>query len=152
MATFRFRLQTALDLRLRQEDEAKAALAAAESARIAAERGRDEARRALEQTLDRSRDAEGRAGDITERLWYRNWIVAQRYEVERRQQALAAREAAVREATAVAQAAHQKRRILERLKDRAAASFGAEERRQEQKVFDDLGVLRFTMSRRGDHL
>lgn len=152
MAAFRFRMQTALDLRMRQEDEAKAALAAAETARLAAERQRDEARQALEQTLDRSRAAEGRTGDVTERLWYRNWIVAQRREVERRQQALAAREATVRDATAVAQAAHQKRRILERLKDRAAATFGAEERRQEQKGFDELGTLRFTMNTRGDEL
>ncbi len=152
MAVFRFRMQTALDLRVRQEDEAKAALAVAETARIEAERRRDEARAALDATLARSREAEGRAGDVTERLWYRNWIVAQRHEVERRQQALATREAVVREATAAAQAAHQKRRILERLKDRAAAAFGAEERRQEQKVFDELGTLRFTISTRGDDL
>jgi flagellar FliJ protein len=152
MGVFRFRMQTALDLRVRQEDEAKAALAAAETARREAEQQRDAARAALDATLARSREAESRTGDVTERLWYRNWIVAQRHEVERRQQALVAREAIVREATSAAQAAHQKRRILERLKDRAAASFGAEEHRQEQKVFDELGTLRFTIATRGDDL
>jgi flagellar FliJ protein len=152
MASFRFRLQTALDVRQRQEDEAKAELAHAESLRNAAERHRDAARAALDQTLARSRDAESRAGDLTERLWYRNWIVAQRHEVERRQEALASREAVVREATAAAQDAHRKRRILERLKDRAVTRFGTAQRRDEQKGFDDLGTIRFTMAKRGDDL
>lgn len=150
MAAFRFRLQTALDLRFRQEDEAKAALALAETRRAEASARRDDAHAALSATLERSLEAEGRTGELTERLWYRNWIVAQRHEVERRQHELDAREATVRQATAVAQEAHRKRRVLERLKARAAASFGAEERRQEQKGFDDLGTLRFTTARRGD--
>jgi flagellar FliJ protein len=152
MAAFRFRLQPALDLRVRQEDEARAALARAESARRTAERQRDEASEALQQAMARSREAEARSGDMTERLWYRNWIVAQRHDVQRRQQVLAGREAAVGQATAVAQDAHRKRRILERLKDRAVARFDVEQRREEQKGFDDLGTIRFTLAKRGDDL
>lgn len=150
MAAFRFRMQTALDLRVRQEDEAKAALAQEERLRLEAERHRDAARVSLDTALTRSRDAEALAGDMTQRLWYRNWIVAQRREVAQRQQALVAREDAVRAATARAQHAHQKRRILERLKDRAVARFDEGERREEQKGLNDLGTLRYTYAKRGE--
>lgn len=151
MATFRFRLQTALDLRVREEDEAKAALAAAETARKTARDRRDAAQASLDGSLRRSRDAERRTAVLTERLWYRNWIVAQRQEAERHQQALAACEDVVRQATAAAQEAHRRRRILERLRERAVASFDLAERREEQKVFDELGTVRFTIAKRGGH-
>lgn len=151
MATFLFRLQAALDLRVRQEDEAKGALAKAEASRAAAARSRDEAQRAVEDAHARSREAEGRGGDLTERVWYRNWIAARRLDLERRRKTLAACEDGVRQATAAVQAAHRRRRILERLKDRAARRFDHAERREEQKGFDDLGTQRFNTATRGDH-
>jgi flagellar biosynthesis chaperone FliJ len=39
--------------------------------------------------------------------------------------------------------------MLERLRERSQTAFLDGERRDEQKVFDDLGSLRFTVNRRG---
>lgn len=149
MARFVFRVQVALDLRRRQEDEAKKALAVAESKKLEAERHRDEVRRAIAQTLSRGREAEDRAGDVTLRVWYRNWIAAQRLELERREQVVVQRDADARQAVTVAQEAYRKRRMLERLRERAHTTFLVDERREEQKVFDDLGSLRFSIDKRG---
>jgi flagellar export protein FliJ len=151
VARFVFRVQAALDLRRRQEDAAKQALALAESHKLEAEHARDEARTTLETSLQRAHDAEGRAGDVTERLWYRNWIAAKRRELDRRQQTVAEREAEVRRAEGVARDAYRKRRMLERLREHAHGAFVAGERRDEQKVFDDLGTLRYSMKRRGGY-
>ena len=46
-----------------------------------------------------------------------------------------------RDAKKLAQEAYKKRRILERLKDRSHVTFLDDERRQEQKMFDDLGSI-----------
>ena len=152
MAKFAFRLQAALDMRRKQEDEAKQVLAAAETRKREAEARRDRAQGALEQALQRAAEAEHQPGDVNARLWYRNWIVARRLELERLQVEVAAREAEVRAATKAAQEAYRKRRILERLKERSHAAFLDTERREEQKVFDELGSLRFSIGRRGGFL
>lgn len=149
MGKFVFRVQVALDLRRRQEDDAKKALAVAESKKLEAERLRDEARLALERTLSRGREAVDQAGDVTLRVWYRNWIAAQRLELERREQVVAQRDADARQAVKAAQEAYRRRRMLERLRERAHATFLVDERREEQKVFDDLGSLRFSIDKRG---
>jgi flagellar FliJ protein len=149
MAKFVFRVQVALDLRRRQEDEARQALARAESRKAEAERLRDDTRRAIEETLARGRQAEQRAGDVTVRLWYRNWITAQRLELARREQAVADRDTDLRQAVKRAQEAYRRRRMLERLRERAHTAFLAGERREEQKVLDELGALRFSLNRRG---
>jgi flagellar FliJ protein len=149
MAKFVFRVQAALDMRRKQEDEAKQALASAETRKREAEARRDEAHQALQSTLDRATQAEHEAGDVHARQWYRNWIVAQRQELERRRTVVAARDADVRQATAVAQDAYKKRRILERLRDRSHATFLDAERREEQKMFDEIGSLRFSIDKHG---
>ena len=148
MAKFVFRVQAALDMRRKQEDEAKLALAQAEARRAQAEAERDQVAAAIEQSLVRARDAEAASGDLTMRVWYRNWIEGQRQELRRRQAVVAQRAAEVQDAVKRAQEAHRKRRILERLRDRAHSAFRLEERRQEQKVFDEIGSLRFTLQRR----
>jgi flagellar FliJ protein len=149
MARFTFRLQVALDLRRRQEDEARTALAAAEMRKRDAERERDVAAAALEGAMSRAREADGRSGPLTERLWYRNWILAQRREVDRRQRGVDAAADEVRQATARAQQAYRKRRMLEKLRERSVRGFDAAERRDEQKAIDDLGTLRHDLARRG---
>jgi flagellar export protein FliJ len=149
MAKFVFRVQAALDLRRRQEDEARHALALAEAGKRDAEHRRDEVRHAMEETWARGRAVEERAGDVTLRVWYRHWIAAQRLELARREQVVVQRDAEVRDAVRQAQDAHRRRRMLERLRERAHAAFVDGERRDEQKVFDDLGSLRFSINKRG---
>lgn len=146
MAKFVFKVQVALDLRRKQEDEAKQALAVAETRKLEAERLRDETKRAIEETLERGRQA---AADMTLRLWYRNWIAAQRQELERRELVIVQRAADVELAVKRAQEAYRKRRMLERMRERAHTTFLADERREEQKVFDELGSLRFSLKKRG---
>jgi flagellar FliJ protein len=149
MAKFVFRVQAALDMRRKQEDEAKQALAAAETRRREAQGQFDQAHDALQATLARATDAEHQPGDVNARVWYRNWIGAQRLELERRRAIVAARDADVRDAKKLAQEAYKKRRILERLKDRSHTTFLDAERREEQKMFDELGSLRFSIDKRG---
>jgi flagellar export protein FliJ len=86
---------------------------------------------------------------VTVRLWYRNWITAQRLELARREQAVADRDTDLRQAVKRAQEAYRRRRMLERLRERAHTAFLAGERREEQKVLDELGALRFSLNRRG---
>lgn len=150
MARFAFRLQAALDLRKRQEDEARVALAHAETRKRDAERERDAALAALAASMSRGREADSRPGDLTERVWYRNWILGQRREVERRQRRVDASGEEVRQATARAQQAYRKRRMLEKLRERAVTTFDQVERREEQKALNDLGTLRHSLARRGD--
>ena len=66
MAKFVFRVQAALDLRRKQEDEAKQVLAAAETRRSeAAGPMRRGARRRSQATVERATDAERQPGDVT---------------------------------------------------------------------------------------
>lgn len=149
MAKFVFRVQAALDMRCKQEDEAKQVLAAAETRRREAQAHCDQARDALTETIGRATEAERQPGDVNSRVWYRNWIGAQRLELERRQTTVAARDADVRDAKKVAQEAYKKRRILERLKDRSHVTFLDAERREEQKMFDEFGSIRFSIDKQG---
>ena len=62
MAKFVFRVQAALDMRRKQEDEAKQALAAAETRRREAQAHCDQARDALTATIERATRSGATAG------------------------------------------------------------------------------------------
>jgi len=140
---FRFRAAGVLELRRKQEDDAKAALAHAENAR---------------------READARVGDAESRVaeamlalaavqrpgapgwllgWHRSWISRQGLEADaRRREASAAREATGRAEVALREA-HKKRRVLERLHDRLARKHLLEMGRLDLREMNALAGVRF---------
>jgi flagellar FliJ protein len=151
MKPFVFRASAALELRRRQDDEAQRNLGVARARRAAAEQRLEETRSDLERTFARGRESDAR-GDLSIREWYRNWIAAQRLELERCHTALVQREREVRDAVEHANTAHRKRKALERLYDLALAEWQDAARREEQKVIDELASVRYAHLRAGGRL
>jgi len=149
MARFIFRAAAALDLRRRQDEEAQRALAAAETRRRSAASALDAARQRLADTLAEATEIERHPGDVTARVWHRNWIVGLRLQVDRCAHTLSHHEQNVRQAALEAREAHRKREALERLHDRARRAWQDAERRAEQKVIDELAGTRFLRARAG---
>jgi flagellar export protein FliJ len=150
VAKFIFRAQVALDLRRKQEDVARLALAEAQSRLHLAEWDLQSAQTQLAEGLARARDTEAEASDPTLAIWYRNWIHRQRREVARCLQILDGRQADVKEAEAKAMEARRAVRMLEKLKDRAWSEHTTRERRDEQKALDLLGVMQYAIRHMGD--
>jgi flagellar FliJ protein len=149
MKRFAFRAQAALDLRRRQEDDARRELAAAEARAREAAASLAHAIDSLNEVLQRGGEQEARGGDVAARIWYRNWIVGQRQRIARCRQVLLERQAAVAEAARCAQLARRKVRTLERFRERAWRHYLREESREEQKALDELGTVRFALRRTG---
>ncbi len=150
MARFIFRAQAALDLRRKQEDAAKLALAAAQARLREAEEAlaRGEAR--VAEALARARDIEAEASDPTLAIWYRNWIHRLRREVARCVQILDGRQADAKAAEAKALDARRAVRVIEKLRERAWDAHTTRERREEQKALDLLGVMQYAIRHLGD--
>lgn len=143
MANFRFRAAAALDLRRKQEDAARIEVAKAEVAVMAAS--------------ERSRDARTRVSDEGDRLvhlqqdgteawrmqWHRAWIEKQRKDAEIRAAELKVRTQEATQAAQVAREAMKKRRVLERLRDRAWHRFEKVQHDQHVKEMNELATLRF---------
>lgn len=147
MKTFVFRAQAALDLRQREEDEAKRVLLSAESRERLALEAWMRATAEMDEALRRARDVEGESGDIAPRLWHRNWIAAQRQVIDRCAVELERRRAEVAGATARTIEATRRRKSLERLRQKALARWQEEGRREEQKLIDELATVRFVRNR-----
>jgi len=149
MRPFRFRAAAGLVMRRKQEDVARQELARAETAR---QRAEDRAR-AAEQAAARAADAAvdaRRAGTEGWRLeWHQSWISRKRLEADAGRQAAAVSAEATDRATAAVQLAHQRRRALERLRDRAWRRHQLEAGRQELRDMNELATLRH-VSQRGE--
>jgi flagellar export protein FliJ len=143
MKPFRFRAEAALDLRRKQEDEARVTHAAAVAAADAADARLVEARRAVDRAEETSAST-GRAGaDAWLMTWHRSWIERLRIEVGARRADAAVSAAAVERAAASVRKTHQRRRTLERLRDRSSQRYDADVRRAELKEMNLLAGLRF---------
>ena len=141
MKAFRFRPAALLDLRRRERDTAQANLARARLAADAAESASREADEGCTEAIGRYRASLGGAFLIGTVQWHRNWIVHQRaasaalrLEANQYQEAVAG-------AAGLLRAAHQRVRVLERLRDRKRARHDEAERRQDGKEMDQLGAL-----------
>jgi flagellar export protein FliJ len=140
---FRFRAAAALDLRQKQEDEARlvhaAAVIAAQAADLRVATARADLARAEETSAATGRDG----AEAWLMAWHRSWIERLRLEVVARQAQAAVSAAAVESAAASMQKAHQRRRTLERLRDRSAQRYDTELQRAELKEMNLLAGLRF---------
>ncbi|MGE0813525.1 MAG: flagellar export protein FliJ [Vicinamibacterales bacterium] len=143
MKPFRFRAQAVLDLRRREEEAAKNALA----------RQRAMAERA-QQALAAAHAAVARAGEALQSqasagaahgtlTWHRSWIVRLRIGVQVAAHAAAEAERATAAAAAALGQAMQRRRVLERLRDRAWRTYCVDRDRAEIREMDQLATLRF---------
>jgi flagellar export protein FliJ len=150
MAKFIFRAQVALDLRRKQEDVARLALAEAQSRLRDAERAHADAETRVADALTSARDTEAEASDPTLAIWYRNWIHRLRREVARCVQILDGRQADAKAAEAKALEARRAVRVIEKLRERAWDAHTTRERREEQKALDLLGVMQYAIRHLGD--
>src|SRR5690349_18065600 len=112
MAKFIFRAQVALDLRRKQEDAARLALAEAHARLQEAERAMARAEDQLRDALQQARDTDAQASDPTLSIWYRNWIQRLRREVARCAQILDGRQADAKAAEAKALEARRAVRVI----------------------------------------
>ena len=144
---FRFRAQAALDLRTRELEVAQRELARAEGDRDAARLRLNEAEGALTQARTTASEAQRTSTDCTALQWYRFWILRLNHERAAQQAALAAREEAVRQATAACMHARRKREALDRFRGKARDRYDAAEAAAERKLIDELATRRFSTTR-----
>ena len=143
MRPFRFRAASALELRKKQEDQARLALGHAQKvAALTAAR--------LETALGQVAESGVRLAGVQAQGapawligWHRSWIVKQSRDVDvcRREAGIAA--AAAAQAGDVVREAHKKRRVLERLRERLSARHAREIERQDLQHMNELAGLRY---------
>jgi len=140
---FRFRAETLLALRRRQEDSAKVDLLRAQAVA-------NEAATEMDRAWAKSREAaaaycaamrEGLETVTIER--HRNWIVHLQGAAHARQRTHEDRQADVAKATRTVQDAHRHVRMLERLRDRAECRYDAAVRLEESKEMDQFAATQF---------
>ena len=143
MRHFRFRAQAALDLRRREDDEAKRAYALAERDLFAAVAGMQEAEarlNAARETLATVMNAPSAIGEVQ---WHRSWIL----KLDQDRRACAARVVACQELRVKRHAerleTHKRVEALERFKEKAAAAHTRAEDEEARKALDELGTMRF---------
>ena len=144
---FKFRAQAALDLRQRELDAAQRELARIEADRDAARRRVDDARNAVTQARRTGAEAHRTATECTALQWYRFWILRLDHERKAHEATLAAREEAVKRATAVCLQARQKRESLSRFREKAYDRHVAAESAAERKLIDELATRRYAATR-----
>jgi len=150
MKAFRFRAASILDLRRREEDEARSTLARANAVQhTAAER--------VQAAAQAAEAARGRLGEVFQSGapawllgWHQSWMTKQRLDLDARRRDLAGASAAVATANTALREAYRRRRVLERLRDRAWQRYQNEARRQELREMDLLAGLRY-LARASEH-
>jgi flagellar biosynthesis chaperone FliJ len=142
MRPFRFRAAAALVMRRKLEDAARLQLAAADNARRSAEERAREAAGAVAEARAAAADASTAGAESWRLGWHQSWIARTRIEAEARRRAAAVSAEAATRATAAVQVAHQRRRALERLRDRAWHRYRLEAGRHELQAMNELATLR----------
>lgn len=150
MRPFRFRAEVALDLRRKQEQDARVALAALERAQQDADAC---AARAMSVVGDAQRsmtDAQREGATGWQIDWHRSWIVKCRVDADAHRARAADAAAAVARQAVVVRDAHRKRRTLERLRDRAWRKYQVDAGREDLRDMNNLAGMRH-LARAGDH-
>ena len=145
--SFVFRAQAALDLRCREEEDARRALGVARQGVAAAASAVASAEALLAEALRRARDDQLRATDTHMSSWLRNWLAGQRRQLADLHGALAKRRDEERAAAGTLLDATRRVRTLVQLRDRLWQEYGRQEQRAEQQALNWLGSLRHFASR-----
>lgn len=150
MPRFRFRAQAALDLRRVQEGQRRETANEARHASDIAERALADARVRFADAMARAHEADAAGGEVSTAIWYRNWIRGQRRELARCEAIAEDRRVQLEDADRALMEARRRVRVLERLRDRAWATFREHERKIDQQRLDELAVLQFAIRQRGE--
>ncbi len=145
---FRFRGHAAINLRKRQDDEAKRELAEAMRTRAKAETNVDTASAAVDESMQLARQALKSTASVTDHAWHRNWIVSRQEELATRRTTLGSTREAEQLARQRAQDTRRALRSLERWFERVWRRYQEEQRRVEQRELDEMGVLRYVTRQR----
>lgn len=140
---FRFRAAAALDVRRKQEEQARLEVARAEAAVAAARLRRREAEEARDADAERLAEVQQAGAEAWRIEWHRSWIERQRQVLDARAQDVAACVDAAAAAVRVAQEALKKRRTLERLRDRAYQRYTKAAQQRDLQEMNDLATLRY---------
>ncbi len=143
MRPFRFRAGAALLLRRKQEDAARLDLARAERAREAALARAEAAAASARQAAETETEARRHGVEAWRIEWHRTWITKKQLEADAGRQAAAVSAEAADRAAAEVRLAYQRRRALERLRDRAWRRHQLEAAREEGKAMNELAGLRY---------
>ncbi|MFA5907811.1 MAG: hypothetical protein WC815_03440 [Vicinamibacterales bacterium] len=143
MRPFRFRASVVLDLRRKEEDAARQRLVQAQNALDQAEARARTARQAAADAAGASAAAQNAGAEGWRLGWHQSWIRRQRLEVDACRTVTAASAATVDRATASVGVAHQRRRVLERLRDRAWHRHQLETVRHESREMNTAANLRY---------
>lgn len=143
MRPFTFRPAAVLELRRRQEDAARDVLAKAHAERARAEAGLAAALDAVTRAREAFRVDLQAPGAIARVGWHRSWIERLLRDVDARRRVAAIAAEVVERASAAVRDAMQRRRVLERLRDRAWRRYQVESRRAELQEMDRLAGLRY---------
>ena len=141
--TFRFRAAAALDIRRKQEDAARLESAQAELALDTARQRADEARAAVISGGERLVNAQAAGLESWRVQWHRAWIDQQRRQAAARADEAVAKAREAEAAQKAVQEAFKRRRVLERLRDRAARKHRRASDQQHVREMNDLATLRF---------
>lgn len=143
MRPFRFRAEIVLELRRREEDAARQALARARSLVERAHQAVAHAREAV-RDAGRALDAAAVSGSAHGTLeWHRSWIIRLRADVGRALGVAAEADRAAGAAAVALSRAMQKKRALERLRDRAWRKYCVARDRAHVQEMDQLASLRY---------
>ena len=143
MKAFRFRAQAALDLRLKQEEQALRVLANAQNAAERARERTDAAATNVSAADQQFQNATQQGASGWQIGWHRSWIAKQRLEVDARKREAAISAVAVDRAAASVRDTHRTRRTLERLRDRSRRTYDTEVVRHDTREMNMLAGLRY---------
>jgi flagellar biosynthesis chaperone FliJ len=141
--TFKFRAAAALDVRRKEEDAARILVAKAESAVVAAQARLREAEVAVADERRTLADMQRQGSEAWRLQWHRTWIEKQRGVALDRAAEVAARRTDAGKAALAAKEAVKKRRVLERLRDRALHRHQRAEHERHLREMNELATLRF---------
>ena len=143
MGPFRFRAGIVLDLRRREEDAARTALT---RQRAVCDRAHAVLAAARDAVLEAGRALDGAAASGTTHgtlEWHRSWIVRLRLAVQAAMRVAAEADQAAGRAALALNQAMQKRRVLERLRERAWRKYVLARDRAHIQDMDQLASLRY---------
>ena len=140
---FRFRAAAAPDVRRNEEADARVAAVKAEEALDLARARAQSARDAVAADGAQLLDVQQAGAEQWRVQWHRAWLDRERVEAQARARDEEERAAEALSATRSAQEAFKRRRVLERLRDRAFKKHQRLQHEQHVRDMNDLATLRF---------
>jgi flagellar export protein FliJ len=143
MRAFRFRAAAALDLRRKEEESARLRFAKAQADLHHAQQRVADADHAAMEAAAHLATAHAAGTEAWRLSWHQSWIRKQRLEADACRRTVAVSATIAERAAASVSIAHQKRRVLERLRERALERHRQAADRHATNEMNELANLRF---------